>query len=111
MFWIDLLTADIGATKKPKFFKSTLFDYGMGDRKLSSDSDKDLCFFRRFGSSGPLSLSTVQLPVERAGGTKDIYPGVKRTRCKSTTIFHLVSVLRMHGALPPSPHTSSCGIR
>ena len=50
MNWIDLLTAHIDATKKPKFFKSTLIAYGMGDRKLSSDSDKD-------------SLSAVQLPV------------------------------------------------
>ena len=50
MNWIDLLTAHIDAMKKPKFFKSTLIAYGMGDRKLSSDSDKD-------------SLSAVQLPV------------------------------------------------
>jgi hypothetical protein len=63
MNWIDLLAAHIGATKKPKFLKSTLIAYGMGDRKLSSDGDKDFCFLRRIGSSGPLSLPAVQLPV------------------------------------------------
>jgi hypothetical protein len=80
MNWIDLLPAHNGATKKPKLSKSTLISYGMGDRKLSSDSDKGFCFLCRFGNSGPLSLSAVQLPVEGVWGTKDISPRVKRAR-------------------------------
>jgi hypothetical protein len=43
--WTDLITAHIGATKEPKFFKSALIDYEMGDRRSSPDSYKDFVSF------------------------------------------------------------------